>query len=253
MKILYALFLLFICAIPIHAQTWKLVWSDEFNYSGLPDSTKWDYEVGMLRNNELQYYTYKRLENAKVENGNLLIIGRKERYDTANYSSASLTTDRKGSWTYGKIEANMRLPIAKAMWPAFWLLGDTIHQIGWPKCGEIDIMEHINTDNVLHGTMHWDNNGHVSSTGITTFDVSKFHIYSVEWDQNAIKWFIDGVKYWEGNIKDSINNTGAFHKPFYIIINLAIGGDWPGNPYSNTVFPDTVFVDYVRIYQNSQK
>ncbi len=238
------------CLIPNKAQTWNLVWSDEFNYTGLPDATKWGYEVGFIRNNELQYYTNGRLENAKVENGKLLIIGRKETYQTANYTSASVTTDGKFSWKYGKIEAMMKLPKGKGMWPAFWMLGQDIHTVNWPKSGEIDIMEHINSDNLIYGTMHWDNNGHASYGGNTTGDVTQYHLYSIEWTPDAIKWFLDGNKYWEGNIKDSINNTEEFHKPFYIILNLAMGGSWPGNPDGSTIFPDTVSVDYVRVYQD---
>jgi len=235
----------------INAQDWNLVWSDEFNYSGLPDTTKWVNEVGFIRNNELQYYTYRRLENSKVENGTLLIIGRKESYNGANYTSASLTTDGKYAWAYGKIEARIKLPDGQGMWPAFWLLGENIHQVGWPKCGEVDIMEHINNENMNHGTMHWDNNGHVSYGGTIDCDVQQYHIYSIEWDDQTIAWLLDGNKYLEGNIKDSINNTGAFHHPFYMILNLAIGGSWPGSPDSTTSFPDTMFVDYVRVYQKS--
>jgi beta-glucanase (GH16 family) len=235
----------------IKAQDWNLVWSDEFNYFGLPDTTQWTNEVGFLRNNELQYYTHRRLENNIVENGTLLIIGKKELYNGADYTSASLTTDGKYSWKYGKIEARIKLPNGQGMWPAFWLLGQNIHQVGWPKCGEIDIMEHINNENMNHGTMHWDINGHVSYGGIVDCDMQQYHIYSLEWDEQSISWLLDGSKYWEGNIKDSINSTEEFHNPFYIILNLAIGGSWPGSPDATTSFPDTMRVDYVRVYQKS--
>lgn len=235
----------------IRAQSWNLVWSDEFNYTGLPDATKWGNEVGFIRNNELQYYTNRRIENSKVENGNLLIIGKKETYNGANYTSASLTTDGKYSWKYGKIEARIKLPNGQGMWPAFWLLGQNVHQIGWPKCGEIDIMEHINNENKNHGTMHWDNNGHASYGGIVDCDVQQYHIYSIEWDENSIIWLLDGNQFWEGNIKGNINSTEEFHSPFYIILNLAIGGSWPGSPDATTAFPDTMSVDYVRVYQKT--
>lgn len=198
------IFFIFLCIsafIPASAQNWSLVWSDEFTVSGAPDTTNWGNEVGFVRNKELQYYTKRRLENAKVENGNLLIIGRKENYSSsgknAEYTSASLTTDGKHSWTYGKFEARIKLPKGQGLWPAFWLLGQNIHQIGWPKCGEIDIMEHINNDEKIYGTMHWDNNGHVGPGGNVPCDVSKYHVYSIEWDKDAIKWFVDGNKYWE--------------------------------------------------------
>jgi beta-glucanase (GH16 family) len=237
----------------INSQTWKLVWSDEFETPGLSDAQKWGNEVGFIRNNELQYYTSRRLQNSIVDGGKLLIIGRKESYESANYTSASLTTDGKFSWKYGKIEARMKLPVGQGMWPAFWMLGQNIHQVDWPACGEIDIMEHINNENLLHGTVHWLNGKHVSSGSTTPCDVTKYHDYSIIWDENAIKLLLDGEQYWEVNIKDNANNTQAFHLPQYIILNLAIGGDWPKNPDASSVFPDTVFVDYVRVYQDVNK
>jgi len=241
------------CSVQKSEPTWKLVWSDEFNYNGLPDSTKWGYDVGYIANNELQYYTKNRIENSRVIDGNLLIIGKKELYNNSNYTSARLITDGKYSWTYGKVEARMKLPKGQGMWPAFWMLGQNIHSEGWPRCGEIDIMEHINNEELLHGTLHWFNNEHVSSGGTTPCDVTKFHTYSIEWDKESIKLLLDGNKYWEVNIKDGVNSTEEFHKPQYIILNLAIGGDWPKNPDQTTVFPDTVYVDYVRVYQNISK
>jgi beta-glucanase (GH16 family) len=243
--------IMLISSFQINAQDWTLVWSDEFNYTGLPDTAKWVNEVGFIRNNELQYYTFRNPENSKVENGALLIIGKEESYSGADYTSASLTTDGKYSWTYGKIEARIKLQNGQGIWPAFWLLGQDINQVGWPKCGELDIMEHINNENMNHGTMHWDNSGHVSYGGTVDCDVQQYHIYSLERDEQAIVWYLDGNKYLEGNIKDNINNTGAFHNPFYMILNLAIGGNWPGSPDNTTLFPDTMSVDYVRVYQKS--
>jgi beta-glucanase (GH16 family) len=251
MNVLILLLSLFACTTPKNDPTWKLVWSDEFNYSGLPDSTKWGNEVGFIRNNELQYYTDRRIENSQVVNGNLLIIGRKESYKNANYTSASINTAGKTSWTYGKIEARMKLPKGKGMWPAFWMLGQNINTVGWPACGEIDIMEHINSEDILYGTLHWLNGKHVSSGGNTPCEVAKFHDYSIEWDKESIKFMLDGNKYWEVNIKDGINSTEEFQKPEYLQLNLAIGGDWPKDPDMTTVFPDTVTVDYVRVYQKT--
>lgn len=233
----------------VREKPWNLVWSDEFNYSGLPDSASWINEVGRIRNNELQYYTQRRLENAVVQNGNLLIIGRKESFDSAEYTSASITTDGRHAWTYGKVDARIKLPEGQGLWPAFWMLGQNIHQVDWPRCGEIDIMEHINTENTLYGTAHWDNGSHISSGGTTPCDVSQYHNYSIEWDKDSLRWFLDGRRYHGVCIKDSINSTSEFHKPFYIILNLAIGGDWPKDPDSLTIFPDTMMVDYVRVYQ----
>jgi len=253
MKRICSILILLFCIMQTNAQNWKLVWSDEFNYNGLPDTLKWGNETGFVRNNELQYYTKQRLENSRVVNGNLLIIGRKESFKNANYTSASLVTDGKKSWTYGKLEARIKLPKGQGMWPAFWLLGQNIHTVGWPKCGEIDIMEHINNEDLLHGTLHWFDQKHVSSGGTTPCDVTKYHNYSIEWDKEFVRLLLDGQKYWEVNIKDGINSTEEFHSPHYIILNLAIGGDWPKNPDQTTAFPDTMYVDYVRVYQNISK
>jgi beta-glucanase (GH16 family) len=249
MKIIFLLILFLNFCVKDNAQAWKLVWSDEFDNAGLPDASKWGNEVGFIRNNELQYYTSRRIENSVVSNGNLLIIGRKESFEKASYTSASLTTDGKHSWTYGKIDARIKLPKGQGIWPAFWMLGQNINQVGWPKCGEIDIMEHINNEDIMYGTLHWYNEKHVSSGGKTPCDVTKYHNYSIEWDKETVKWFLDGNKYWEVNIKDGINSTEEFQRPHYIILNLAIGGNWPKNPDETTVFPDTVFVDYVRVFQ----
>jgi beta-glucanase (GH16 family) len=228
----------------------NLVWSDEFNYHGLPDSSKWVYDTGYIANEELQYYTEKHIENAFVNGGYLMIIGKKESVRNFNYTSARIKTEGKFSVKYGRIEASMKLPVGQGMWPAFWMLGANIPEVDWPKCGEIDIMEHINKTDTIYGTAHWDNNGHVSSGGSTTGDVTLFHNYAIEWDQDSIRWLLDGKRYYGFSIKDGIKNTSAFHNPFFIILNLAIGGSWPGNPDSTTVFPDTVFVDYVRVYGN---
>ena len=244
------LFCLVTCSAQKNEADWKLVWSDEFNYSGLPDTSVWGNEVGFIRNNELQYYTNRRIENSRVADGNLLIVGRKEPYKSASYTSASLVTDGKKSWTYGKVEARIKLPRGQGLWPAFWMLGQNIHTVGWPECGEIDIMEHINNEDLLYGTLHWLNEKHVSSGGTTSCDVTKYHNYSIEWNKEAVSLFLDGNKYWEINIKDGINSTEEFHKPHYIILNLAIGGDWPKSPDMTTSFPDTMFVDYVRVYQS---
>jgi len=230
----------------------NLIWSDEFNYHGLPDSSKWVYDTGYIANEELQYYTERHIENANVNGAYLMIIGKKESVRNFNYTSARIKTEGKFSVKYGRIEARMKLPVGQGMWPAFWMLGTNIPEVDWPKCGEIDIMEHINKTDTIYGTVHWDNNGHVSSGSLIPSDVTRFHDYAVEWDHDSIRWLLDGKRYYGFSIKDGINNTAAFHKAFFIILNLAIGGSWPGDPDSTTVFPDTVFVDYVRVYRNSQ-
>lgn len=233
----------------LRGQNWKLVWADEFNYTGLPDTTKWIHEVGNIRNQELEFYTYRRLENSNVENGQLHIIARKENYQKANYTSARLSTDGKFKFTYGKIEARIKAPEGKGMWPAFWLLGQNIRQVKSPKCGEIDIMEHVNNENRIHSTMHWDNKGLISFGTKKECDVEQFHTYIVEWDRKKILWFLDGEKYFEGTISREKKNADEFRHPFYIILNLAVGGSWPGKPDSTTLFPDTLSIDYVRVYK----
>jgi beta-glucanase (GH16 family) len=246
--------LFFICLMISYnllAQNWKLVWSDEFDGTNINPSY-WTFETGTgtngWGNNELQYYT-NRSENAKIENGMLVITARQESYAGRNFTSARMKTQGKKSFKYGKIEARMKLPVGKGSWPAFWMLGDNITFVGWPKCGEIDIMEHINSDPSVYGTIHYDDNGHVSKGGNTSTDVTQFHVYSIEWDSNTIKWFVDGRQYYFVYIVNGVNSTEEFHNPFFIILNLAIGGNWPGNPDGSMQFPISMYVDYVRVYE----
>jgi beta-glucanase (GH16 family) len=231
------------------AQT--LVWSDEFDYTGLPDANKWGNEVGYIRNNELQYYTDRDIDNQVVRNGFLEITGLEESFGGYNYTSASINTKNAFSFTYGTIEARMKLPEGQGLWPAFWMLGTNIDQVGWPACGEFDVMEHINTHDYITGTAHWDNsaNAHQQDQGYYTVDVTQWHTYSIVWDENNITWYVDGNQYHQMNISDSLNGTEELHKPQYILLNLAIGGSWPGAPDASTVFPATMYVDYVRVYQ----
>lgn len=230
---------------------WTLVWSDEFD-STVINTSNWTYDIGGggWGNNELENYT-NRPANATVQNGALLIIAKAESYGGNNYTSARLKSQNLRTFAYGRVEARIKLPAGQGLWPAFWMLGNNIAQVGWPKCGEIDIMEHINTGASIYGTMHWDNNGHVSSGGSTACDVRQYHIYSIEWDTASIRWLLDGSQYFAGNIANNINSTDEFHLPFFILLNMAVGGSWPGNPDGTTIFPDTMFVDYVRVYQMS--
>ncbi|HEY6915045.1 MAG TPA: glycoside hydrolase family 16 protein, partial [Paludibacter sp.] len=197
-------------------------------------------------------YTNRRPENSIVKNGNLLIIARKENFQKKQYTSARLSTDSKFNFKYGKIEARIKTSTGKGLWPAFWLLGQNINDVGSPKCGEIDIMEHVNTENIIHSAMHWDNNGLISLTKTTNCNVQQFHTYAVEWEKSSIKWLLDGKKYFEGKIKAKNQNTDEFQQPFYIILNMAVGGTWPGKPDNTTVFPDTLCVDYVRVYKKTK-
>ena len=235
----------------INAQTWKLIWSDEFDGQSV-NTSNWTYETGTgtngWGNNELQYYT-SRPENVTIENGMLVITARQESYSGRNYTSARIKTQGKKSFRFGKIEARMKLPIGQGSWPAFWMLGDNITFVGWPKCGEIDIMEHINSENKVYGTLHWDNSGHVSKGGSTFCDVTQFHVYSIEWNESIIQFFVDGQSYYYQSIANGINSTDEFQNPFFIILNLAIGGNWPGNPDGTMQFPIKMYVDYVKAYE----
>jgi len=238
---------------PAQAQSWNLVWSDEFNGTSV-NTANWTFETGGSGwgNNELEYYTNG--ANASVGGGVLTITARAGSggfscwYGTCQYTSTRMNTSGKKSWTYGKIETRAAMPVGQGMWPAFWMLGQNIGSVGWPASGEIDIMERVNNENLNHGTIHWDSGGHVSYGGVSgTFDVTQFHTYTIEWNSSSIKWFVDGAQYVEANILNSINSTEEFHRPFFLILNLAVGGAWPGNP--NTTFPKTMQVDYVRVYQ----
>jgi beta-glucanase (GH16 family) len=229
------------------APTYQLVWSDEFNGTSV-NTSNWAFETGGggWGNNELEYY---QSSNATVSNGNLVITAKRQTVGSNQYTSARMKTQGKHQFTYGRIEARIKMPTVQGMWPAFWMLGANIGSVGWPKCGETDIMEHINTDNKIYGTIHWYVNGHVSYGGNTTTTPASYHVYGVVWDANSIQWQVDGVTYATANIANNINNTGAFHLPFFIILNMAVGGNWPGNTIDNSKLPASMYVDYVRVYQ----
>jgi beta-glucanase (GH16 family) len=249
----YLLLLLLFCGLQSHAQTWNLAWSDEFDGTSI-NRTNWTYDIGSggWGNQELQYYT-TRTDNATVKNGNLLIIAKKESYGGTAYTSARLKTLGLKSWTYGKFEGRMKFPKEQGIWPGFWMLGNNFPTAGWPQCGEIDIMEHVSLSTDINGTMHWkDLSGqHAQAGGFTYCNVEQYHIYAVEWDAKSIKWYLDGKKYYEVSILNNVAGTDEMHLPFFYIINLAVGGTWPGNPNATTTFPDTLYVDYIRAYQLS--
>ena len=227
--------------------TYQLVWSDEFNGTSV-DPTNWVFETGGggWGNNELEYY---QAANATVSNGNLVITAKKQRVGANAYTSARMKTQGLRQFTYGRIEARIKLPVVKGLWPAFWMLGSNIPTVGWPQCGETDIMEHINIDSLIYGTIHWYNNGNASSGGNVASSPSVYHVYDVEWTPTAITWHIDGVQYYTADISNGINNTGAFQNPFFIILNLAVGGNWPGKTIDTSKLPASMYVDYVRVYQ----
>jgi beta-glucanase (GH16 family) len=229
------------------AVTYQLVWSDEFNGTGV-NTGNWNLDNGNPNvNNEKEYY---QAANATVTGGNLVITARQQSMGGQPYTSSKLNSYGKFSITYGRIEARIKMPMVQGTWPAFWMLGNSINQgTPWPDCGEIDIMEHVNTSNLNLGTMHWNGGGgHVQYGGNITTTPGDFHVYAVEWDTQSIRWYVDNTLYVTGNIANNINNTGAFHNPFYIILNLAIGGDLPGNTIDNGSLPTTMMVDYVRVY-----
>jgi beta-glucanase (GH16 family) len=239
----------------VSAQNWQLVWQDEFTNS---ISSDWIFDIGTgsgvsaggWGNNELQYY---RQENATIENGQLVITARQEAFGGMNYTSARLKTQGKKSWTYGKIEARIAMPSFTGSWPGFWMLGSNIGSVSWPACGEIDIMEHINTNPEVHGTVHWAaaDGSHASYGGTTNVGVTGYHVYTVEWTPTAITWLVDGAQYNTINIANGVGNTGAFHKDFYLLMNFAVGGNWPGFVVNNAALPAKMYVDYVRVYQDA--
>jgi beta-glucanase (GH16 family) len=227
---------------------YSLVWHDEFE-TGI--SSDWIFETGNgssgWGNNELEYYLE---DNATVSDGVLEITAKKESYEGYSYTSARMKTMGNQYWTYGKIEARIKLPSFSGSWPAFWMLGENYSDVGWPSCGEIDIMEHINTESLTYGTIHWYADAYASYSGNTTVDdVTSYHVYSIEWDESSIKWYVDDVQYHEASIEDSVNGTDEFHKDFFILLNFAIGGDWPGFTVDENAFPATMYVDYVRVFQ----
>lgn len=261
-----------LCTSFAFAADWKLVWSDEFDGTGLPDPAKWSYEEGYVRNNEAQYYTVNRSENARVENGCLVIEGRKDNFanpkldakgsgpatrPTLPYTSASIHTRGKAAWLYGRIEVRAKIPSGKGVWPAAWMLGANIKQVGWPRCGEIDIMEFVGHDaGRIHGTLHWGKSyrkGEKKSSG-KAFETNRpfddFHVYAVEWYPDRLDFFFDDTKYHTVKMADVVASSGEnpFAKEQYMILNLALGGNW-GGKIDDAILPQKYLVDYVRVYQ----
>jgi len=252
---------------PPSSSSWKLVWSDEFNGPNRArvDSSKWVVETGGggWGNDELEYYT-SRPQNASQENGNLVIKVLQEKYSgaggvTRNYTSARLKTLGKFSQTYGRFEARIKIPRGQGIWPAFWMLGNDIEKPGWPGCGEIDIMENIGKEPALvHGTIHGP--GYSGANGIGAAYAlpddqrfaDDFHVFAVEWEPNAIRFYVDDHLYATRIPTDLPQGTKwVYDHPFFLLLNVAVGGGWPGNPDPTTVFPQTMLVDYVRVYKRT--
>jgi beta-glucanase (GH16 family) len=238
---------------------WKLVWSDEFNGRGGVDPAKWTYEEGYLRNQEAQYYTKDRRENARQENGRLIIEARKDNWEGKPITSASLTTEGKAAWTYGRIEVRAKLPKGRGTWPAIWTLGTNIRQVGWPKCGEIDILENVGFDlDRIHHTVHTEAYNHTKKTHkagswVLPNAAAGFHTYTADWDEKKIVFLVDGVpRFTFENDGKGDDDTWPFHRPQYLILNLAIGGSWGGQQgIDDALFPAQFEIDYVRVYQRS--
>ena len=243
---------------------WRLVWSDEFNYSGLPDPSKWDYEVGGggWGNNEQQYYTSQRKENARVENGKLIIEARQEQWIGRDYTSARLVSKGKGDWTYGRFEAKAKLPFGAGTWPAIWMM-PSLNSYGrsWPTNGEIDLMEHVGFDsNVVHATVHTGMYNHSIGTQKTEkisvpTATSAYNVYAIEWTPEEIRWYVNDNLYFTFK-NERLSNANAdfrqwpFDKPFYLILNIAVGGNWGGQRgIDKSIWPQRLEVDYVRVYQ----
>ncbi|MFY9804655.1 MAG: glycoside hydrolase family 16 protein [Candidatus Acidiferrales bacterium] len=245
---------------------WTLVWGDEFNApdGSRPDPAKWKFEVGGngWGNHELEYYT-NRTENSFIRGGNLVIQALQENFTgpdhvTRNFTSARITTQGLFDQAYGRFEARIKIPRGRGLWPAFWLLGSDVTKIGWPGCGEIDIMENIGKEpSLVHGSMHGP--GYSGGRGYTSeyklpggvrFS-DDFHVFAIEWEPRVVRFFVDQDLY--AMFTPSRLPAGmkwVFDHPFFIILNVAVGGDWPGPPDSTTVFPQTMRVDYVRVYKS---
>jgi len=244
---------------------WTLVWSDEFNGpdGSRPDAAKWKFEVGGngWGNQELQYYT-TRPENSFIRGGNLVIQTLQESFTgtdrvTRNYTSARMTTQGLFEQAYGRFEARVKIPRGQGIWPAFWLLGNDFGKVGWPACGEIDIMENIGKEpSTIHGSMHGPGySGDFDFTsvyklpgGVNFFD--DFHVFAIEWEPGTVRFYVDQELY--STFTPSRLPAGrkwVFDHPFFIVLNVAVGGLWPGLPDSTTVFPQAMLVDYVRVYK----
>jgi beta-glucanase (GH16 family) len=235
---------------------WRLAWQDEFDGKEI-DTKNWTYDLGGggWGNGESQVYT-NRPENARLENGLLVIEARKEPNDKGGFefTSARLKTQGLQTFQYGRIEARIKVPAGAGLWPAFWMLGSNITQVSWPDCGEIDIMEYVGKEpDVILGTLHGP--GYSGALGMTkwnrqTYNIAEdFHTYAIEWDAAQISWFYDGEKYHTVTREDVGERAWPFDQPFFIILNLAVGGTLGGLVNPNTVFPAQYMIDYVRVFQ----
>jgi beta-glucanase (GH16 family) len=252
--VLLAIVILQSCA---DTKPWELVWSEDFEYSGSPAAENWDYEIGYIRNNELQYYTDK-LENVRVEDGLCIITARLEGADSI--TSASINTLGKKDFLYGRIEVGAQVPSALGSWPAIWMMGTNRSELGWPACGEIDIMEHVGYDpDFIHANIHTTAYNHTIGTNKGKMIEIKdpwadFHVYAVEWFEDHMDFFLDDSLYFSfENDMAGNNDTWPFDKPHYLLLNLAYGGMWGGNMgVDTTLLPIEYKIDYVRYYKQAE-
>ncbi len=251
-----------------HSNSWQLVWTDEFDKVGIPDSTRWSYDVGGhgWGNQELQFYTSARKENARVENGHLIIEARQENWENRDYTSARLVSKGKGDWTYGRFEVRAKLPTGRGTWPAIWMLpSQTSYGEGfWPDNGEIDVMEHVGFDpDVVHASVHTKAYHHsigAQKTGKIHVPTSRsdFNVYAAEWTPAEMRWYVNDKHFFTFK-NERLTNPKADHrqwpfdKPFHLMLNIAVGGTWGGQKgVDESIWPQQMVVDYVRVYQSSR-
>lgn len=255
LRLLWPLGLLFAaCSTPPPADGWQLVWSDEFERDGAPDPAKWDCEHGRVRNGEAQFYTAGRAANARVERGVLVLQAHREDWEGAAYTSASLHTKGKASWAHARIEVRAKLPRGRGLWPAIWMLGDNWHEVGWPACGEIDVMEFVGFEpDVVHHNVHTGGFNHNRGNGrgirVPLPGASDgFHVYAVEWDRQRMAFTIDGATTFVVDNDHTGVQSWPFDAPFFLLLNVAVGGSWGGQKgIDESVFPQQMEVDWVRV------
>lgn len=243
--------------LPFVPQNWALVWADEFSKGPSPDPDSWAYEKGYVRNGEAQYYTSDRRENARVENGKLVIEARKDNFEGHSITSASLNTSGKRSFLYGRIEVRAKIPTGRGTWPAIWMLGEDRTKLGWPKCGEIDIMENVGFDpKTVHANIHTGAYNHMIGTGKgNRIDGGEpwrdFHVYAVDWYPDRMEFFYDDTRYFVFRKEKDDYMVWPYDRPHYLLLNLAIGGSWGGaKGVDESILPLRYEIDYVRYYKS---
>jgi len=260
------LFLVFglMAFVGLYGQNWQLVWSDEFDGDSL-DAALWSYQTGTgteynldgWGNNELQYY---REENVRVSNGTLKITAKRENIENSQFTSGRIRTINKGDWTYGRFEFRAKMPVGQGLWAAIWMLPTDNDYGGWPSSGEIDIMEYLGHDTTrVYGTIHYGGTQDYQSRGTNyvTSDTAfhrDFHIFALEWEEGKLHWYVDGELFQNLNsgwYSSAASFPAPFDRRFHILINLAVGGNWPGSPDQSTLFPQNLVIDYVRVYENA--